>query len=120
MATDFKQFTKLLQHDNEVVANDFMNMIRQNLSQFDVGSDKAKFLESKKKEVMALLRKYDEAAMKILNNEIFKINSKHMRSLAEREAAEENRSFASKVKNNFERDDSHNAIRSKNLGISEA
>ena len=51
---DTKQFSKILQNDNELVANNIMNVIRQNLDLYDVGADKAKFLEAKKKEILAI------------------------------------------------------------------
>ena len=48
------------------------------------------------------------------------MHNKFLREHSETQIATENRSFASKVRKSFDRADSHNAIKSKNLGISEA
>lgn len=120
MALDTRKFERLLQNDNEKIANGLLNIVRQNLAMYDAGKDKAKFLEDKKKQILDLLRQYDEAALTMFHNELFKINSRHMRDQAEKDAAEENRAFSHKVRKSFDREDSHNAIRSKNLGISDA
>jgi hypothetical protein len=120
MAVDIEKFSRMLQNDNEIVANNLLSIVRQNISMYDFGKDKAKFLEEKKKEIMVVLRQYDEEAFKIFKNEIMKLNSKHQRSQSESQAAIENRSFVKKIKTDFDRSDSHNAIKSKNLGIIEA
>ena len=84
MALDTKGFERMLQSDNEKVANNLLNIVRQNLNMYDFGKDKAKFLEGKKKEIMAVLRQYDEAALTMFYNELFKINSRHMREQSEK------------------------------------
>lgn len=117
---DTQQFTRILQNDNEIAANSIMQVIRQNISMYDFGKDKNKFLQEKKKEILAILKQYDEEALKIFYNELYKINSRHLRTQSERETAVENRSFAKKIQTNFDRSDSYKTIKSKNLGIIEA
>lgn len=120
MAVDLENFSRMLQNDNEIVANNLLSIVRQNISMYDFGKDKAKFLEEKKKQIMSALKQYDEEAFKLFQNEIMKLTSKFNRKQSETQAATENRSFAKKIQTNFDRSDSHNAIRSKNLGIIEA
>ena len=49
---DTQQFSRMLNNDNEVAANNIINVIRQDLDMYDVGNDKAKFLQEKKKEIL--------------------------------------------------------------------
>lgn len=120
MAVDIETISRMMQNDNEVVANNLLSIVRQNINMYDFGKDKAKFLEEKKKEIIAVLRQYDAEAFKLFQREINKLNSRHIRKQSEQELATENRSFTKKLKTNFDRSDSYNAIKSKNLGIIEA
>lgn len=120
MAVDLENFSRMLHNDNEIVANNLLSIVRQNISMYDFGKDKAKFLEEKKKQIMSVLKQYDEEAFKVFQNEINKLNSRFNRKQSETKVATEKRSFAKKIQTNFDRSDSHNAIKSKNLGIIEA
>ena len=120
MTFDTEQFVKRLNRDNEVTANNIMDVVRQNLEMYDVGTDKQKFLAEKKKQILEVLKEYEEEALQAFQRQVFKIHSRHIRDQSESQIAEENRSFVHKIQKSFDRSDSHNAIRSKNLGISEA
>lgn len=117
---DTEQFTRMLQKDNENVANSLLNIVRQNIAMYDVGSNKAKFLKEKKDAILEELRHYDQVALRFFYNELAKMNSRQLRNQTESQIATENRSFVQKIKKDFDRTDSYRVIKNKNLGISEA
>ena len=115
------RLTQLLMQDNEVLANELVQIIRDNIETYDYGDDKAAFLKQKREEIMDALIEHDIAVSKKIGTEFARLNNRRLRKATENEAAHENRaSFAKKIRKDFNREAPHNAIRSKNLDIGDA
>ena len=114
------RLTQLLMQDNEVLANELLEIIRDNIETYDYGDDKAAFLKKKREDIMEALIEHDIAISQKIGTEFARLNNRRLRKASENDAAQEKRAFVHKIKRNFDRDDSHKAIRSKNLDIGDA